>query len=68
MTRTGYSCAHMRRKNKPGCSADTVHWCSEKCKLIDPMTCHKSCDSFATIISGGGRCCGKSQRLKDELL
>jgi hypothetical protein len=49
MTRTGYSCAFMRRKNKHGCSAAVWHWCSEICRIIDPMTCHHDCPKFAAL-------------------
>jgi hypothetical protein len=49
MTRTGYSCAFMRRKTKPSCPAATDHWCSEQCRYIDPMTCHVGCKAFSTI-------------------
>ena len=49
MTRTGYSCSYMRRKSKPSCPAATCHWCSETCRIIDPMTCHKNCEKFKTL-------------------
>lgn len=49
MTRTGYSCAFMRRKSKPGCPSTISHWCSEFCKFIDPMTCQTGCLKFRTL-------------------
>jgi hypothetical protein len=60
MTRTGYSCAYLRRKTKHGCPVDVEHYCSadhrcEVCKarrktrIVDPMSCHKHCCSFKTL-------------------
>ncbi len=49
MTRTGYSCAFMRRKSKPGCPSTINHWCSEFCKFIDPMTCQAECYKFRIL-------------------
>lgn len=49
MTRTGYSCASMRRKNKPGCSSVDEHYCSESGKRIDPMSCHVKCETFKPL-------------------
>lgn len=65
MTRTGYSCAFMRRKVKPGCPAATDHWCSEFCKYIDPMTCQTSCPKFRTLADLHRRFC---PRMGVELL
>jgi hypothetical protein len=49
MTRTGYSCEHVRRKLKHGCRRDIEHWCNATGSVINPMTCHKSCERFKTL-------------------
>lgn len=51
MTRTGYSCESMRRKNKHGCSAATEHYCSETGKRVDPMSCSNGCDNFRPLFN-----------------
>ncbi len=49
MTRTGYSCYHLRRKTRHGCTASIEHWCSATGKLIDPMSCNAGCSFFTTL-------------------
>lgn len=49
MTRTGYSCAHLRRKTKHGCRRDIEHWCNATGSVIDPMTCQTGCLKFRTL-------------------
>lgn len=65
MTRTGYSCQNMRRKNKHGCQEAVEHWCAETGKLIDPMSCHAKCKLFATLAE---RHRPAKKKIADELL
>ena len=59
MTRTGYSCEYMRRKNKPGCSATDEHYCIETGRRVDPMSCNKDCNKFKPL-------CGRWRRAKKD--
>jgi len=55
MTRTGYSCAYMRRRNKHGCTQSVEHYCSATGKYIYPHSCHRHCDKFRTLASSHRR-------------
>lgn len=66
MTRTGYSCEHMRRKNKHGCPASMQHYCSETGKYIDPISCHKTCEQFRPLVAA--HCRPAKIKLEVELL
>ena len=66
MTRTGYSCANLRRKVKHGCQCDIEHWCNATGWIIEPMTCKHGCDKFRTLADQHRP--AKSKKLEDELL
>lgn len=51
MTRTGYSCEHLRKKAKHGCAQTAEYFCAETGKYIDPISCHKSCDVFRPLVA-----------------
>jgi hypothetical protein len=63
MTRTGYSCYHLRRKTRHGCTASIEHWCSATGKIVDPMSCNRQCRQYSTIAAGY-----RKKDLADELL
>ena len=66
MTRTGYSCTHLRRKVKHGCQSDIEHWCNATGCIIDPMSCNKRCNCFRTLADQHRPT--RAKKLEDELL
>ncbi|HNW12208.1 MAG TPA: hypothetical protein PKI71_12670 [Candidatus Rifleibacterium sp.] len=54
MTRTGYSCAYLRRKTRHGCQVGIEHYCiaprpSQAVIIVDPMSCNAGCSFFTTL-------------------
>jgi hypothetical protein len=66
MTRTGYSCTHLRRRTKHGCQSDIEHWCNATGCVIDPMSCNQRCNKFRTLADQHRP--AKTKKLEDELL
>lgn len=56
MTRTAYSCPHLKTTPKHGCSVSLRCFCAaDQNKFVEPMNCYKNCEIFAGLFPSPGR-------------
>ena len=44
MTKTGFSCIHVKKALKRGCTVTCFYYCGSK--EVDPFKCYVNCDRF----------------------